>query len=199
MRRARARPLSPRFSESENRAPLPRYLFDEFQTSRARVGSRRPPVETLCSARSREVGDEAEAPPPSQVETLLDTFTNIRDDEAEHVATMAQCQDPDALVGSPNAEAAIAARSRRGRRGRRAISAAGTLGEAGDDVGIAATDAAEKASSSPLLDAIVSFFREGGMSSGAARGAARVSEQREPRERRPLDAKRGIAGCARSA
>lgn len=46
------------------------FLFDEFQTARPR-GSRRPPCETL-----------------------LDAFTNIRDDEAEHVATMAACQDP---------------------------------------------------------------------------------------------------------
>ena len=77
---------------------------------------------------------------------------------------MAQCQDPDALVGSPNAEAAIAAAAAAAAVVAAFRSAAGTLGEAGDDVGIAATDAAEKASSSPLLDAIVSFFREGGMS-----------------------------------
>ena len=44
------------------------FLFDEFQTSRAR-GSRRPPCKTL-----------------------LDVFTNIRDDEGEHVKTMAVSQ-----------------------------------------------------------------------------------------------------------
>ncbi len=61
------------------------FLFDEFQTSRPR-GSRRPPCETL-----------------------LDVFTNIRDDEAEHVATMAACQDPKVAVAAPRAEGAIIA------------------------------------------------------------------------------------------
>lgn len=59
------------------------FLFDEFQTSRPR-GSRRPPCETL-----------------------LDVFTNIRDDEAEHVATMAACQNPDVAVTVPRIEAAL--------------------------------------------------------------------------------------------
>ena len=36
-------------------------------------------------------------------------FINIRDDEAEHVATMAACQDPQTLINSPNVEAAVAA------------------------------------------------------------------------------------------
>ena len=59
------------------------FLFDEFQTSRAR-GSRRPPCETL-----------------------LDVFTNIRDDEGEHVATMKACQDPNVAVVAPRIERAI--------------------------------------------------------------------------------------------
>lgn len=61
------------------------YIFDEFQTSRPK-GTRRP-----------------------RVETLYDVFCNIRDDEKEHVATMAACQDPEVLVRSPNTEAAIVA------------------------------------------------------------------------------------------
>lgn len=61
------------------------YLYDEFQTSRPK-GSRRP-----------------------RVDNLYDVFCAIRDDEAEHVSTMAACQDPDVLVRSPNVEAAIAA------------------------------------------------------------------------------------------
>ena len=44
------------------------YLFDEFQSARIK-GARRPPVDSLH-----------------------DVFCNIADDEAEHVATMAQCQ-----------------------------------------------------------------------------------------------------------
>jgi len=59
------------------------FLFDEFQTARPR-GSRRP-----------------------SCETLLDVFTNIRDDEAEHVATMAACQDLSVAVSAPNVEAAL--------------------------------------------------------------------------------------------
>jgi ubiquinol oxidase len=47
------------------------YLFDDFQTSQARTAEpRRPP----CN-------------------TLYDVFINIRDDEGEHVKTMAACQD----------------------------------------------------------------------------------------------------------
>ena len=61
------------------------FLFDEFQTARPR-GSRRPPCETL-----------------------LDVFTNIADDEAEHVATMKQCQDPNVKVAAPKIEAALIA------------------------------------------------------------------------------------------
>ena len=57
------------------------FLFDEFQSQRA-PGSRRP-----------------------ECATLYDTFVNIRDDEAEHVATMMACQDPEAMVRSPNTEA----------------------------------------------------------------------------------------------
>lgn len=59
------------------------YIFDEFQTSRQR-GSRRPIVNNL-----------------------YDVFCNIRDDEAEHVKTMAASQDPDVLLRSPNTEAAL--------------------------------------------------------------------------------------------
>jgi len=59
------------------------YAFDEFQTSRPK-GSRRP-----------------------KIENLYDVFCNIHDDEGEHVATMAACQDPDILIKSPNTEAAV--------------------------------------------------------------------------------------------
>ena len=59
------------------------YVFDEFQTSRPR-GSRRPTINSL-----------------------YDVVCCIRDDEAEHVATMAACQDPDVVIKSPNTEAAI--------------------------------------------------------------------------------------------
>ncbi|WP_218081348.1 alternative oxidase [Anthocerotibacter panamensis] len=48
------------------------YLFDEFQTAR-KPEDRRPVIETL-----------------------YDTFVNIRDDEGEHVKTMVACQKPDA-------------------------------------------------------------------------------------------------------
>eukprot|EP01041_Mallomonas_annulata_P006697 gene6697-13579_t len=61
------------------------YTFDEFQTSREK-GSRRP-----------------------KIRNLYDVFCNIRDDEGEHVATMAACQDPNVVVRSPNTEAAILA------------------------------------------------------------------------------------------
>ena len=36
-------------------------------------------------------------------------FINIRDDEAEHTATMKACQDPQTLINSPHVEAAVAA------------------------------------------------------------------------------------------
>ncbi|MGD1939012.1 MAG: alternative oxidase [Cyanophyceae cyanobacterium] len=48
------------------------YMFDEFQTGQ--VPEHRRPV----------------------MDTLFDTFTAIRDDEAEHVKTMVACQQPDA-------------------------------------------------------------------------------------------------------
>jgi len=54
------------------------YMFDEFQTSLPK-GTRRPVINTL-----------------------YDTFSNIRDDEGEHVKTMTACKDDDALVLSPN-------------------------------------------------------------------------------------------------
>lgn len=47
------------------------YLFDEFQTSQVRSDEPRKPV---CN-------------------NLYDVFINIRDDEGEHVKTMAACQD----------------------------------------------------------------------------------------------------------
>lgn len=59
------------------------YVFDEFQTGRVK-GSRRP-----------------------MVNTLFDVVTNIRDDEAQHVSTMALCQDPAVVLRSPNTEAAV--------------------------------------------------------------------------------------------
>lgn len=59
------------------------YVFDEFQTGRPR-GSRRPIVNSL-----------------------YDVVCNIRDDEAEHVTTMAACQDSEVLLRSPNTEAAM--------------------------------------------------------------------------------------------
>jgi len=61
------------------------YYFDEFQTARSK-GSRRP-----------------------KVQNLYDVFANIADDEAEHVNTMKSCQDPQVIVRSPNAEAAVLA------------------------------------------------------------------------------------------
>lgn len=62
---------------------LDMYVFDEFQTARAK-GSRRPIIRTL-----------------------YDAVCAIRDDEAEHVKTMAACQNPDVVLRSPNTEAAI--------------------------------------------------------------------------------------------
>lgn len=59
------------------------YIFDEFQSQRVK-GSRRPVLNNL-----------------------YDVFCTIRDDEAEHVATMRACQDPEVMVKSPNTEAAI--------------------------------------------------------------------------------------------
>jgi len=55
------------------------FLFDEFQTSRE-VRSRRP-----------------------EIKSMYDVFSNIRDDEGEHVSTMHACQIPDAIISSPNA------------------------------------------------------------------------------------------------
>ena len=72
---------APRWPTPAADAPLAAqdlYLFDEFQTSMP-AGTRRPVVNTL-----------------------YDTFANIRDDEGEHVKTMIACQDEDALVASPN-------------------------------------------------------------------------------------------------
>mmetsp|Transcript_23944 Transcript_23944/g.45505 ORF Transcript_23944/g.45505 Transcript_23944/m.45505 type:complete len:502 (+) Transcript_23944:312-1817(+) len=54
------------------------YMFDEFQTSRV-PRSRRPTVDNL-----------------------YDVFCNIRDDEGEHVKTMATCQMQDNMLKSPN-------------------------------------------------------------------------------------------------
>ncbi|PZD71156.1 hypothetical protein C1752_07884 [Acaryochloris thomasi RCC1774] len=61
------------------------YMFDEFQTT-TRPESRRPVVETL-----------------------YDTFINIRDDEMEHVKTMEACQLPDAqrTFKSPHTQEAL--------------------------------------------------------------------------------------------
>lgn len=47
------------------------YLFDEFQTSQVRTSEPRHP----------------------ECNNLYDVFINIRDDEGEHVKTMAACQD----------------------------------------------------------------------------------------------------------
>lgn len=58
------------------------YLFDEFQTSRP-AGSRRP-----------------------DANTLYDVFSNIRDDEGEHVQTMAACQGEAGLVRAAGKRAA---------------------------------------------------------------------------------------------
>lgn len=59
-------------------------MFDEFQTTRPR-GMRRPATETL-----------------------LDVMRNIRDDEMEHVATMAACQEPGVTVSAPVYDAVTA-------------------------------------------------------------------------------------------
>ncbi|QDZ20645.1 ubiquinol oxidase [Chloropicon primus] len=56
------------------------YMFDEFQTSRSSAASRRRP----------------------QINTLYDTFSNIRDDELEHVKTMVACQNTNKSVRSPH-------------------------------------------------------------------------------------------------
>lgn len=64
---------------------LDMYVFDEFQTAQEK-GSRRPVIRTL-----------------------YDAVGAIRDDEAEHVKTMAACQNPDVVLRSPNTEAAIIA------------------------------------------------------------------------------------------
>jgi hypothetical protein len=61
------------------------YIFDEFQTNQPR-GSRR------C-----------------HLTNLYDTVCAIRDDEAAHVSTMRQCQDPEVILKSPNTEAALLA------------------------------------------------------------------------------------------
>ncbi|MBD2103295.1 alternative oxidase [Leptolyngbya sp. FACHB-261] len=63
------------------------YMFDEFQSCSV-PGDRRPVIETL-----------------------YDTFVNIRDDEAEHVKTMVACQQADAqqIFQSPHRPAAIPA------------------------------------------------------------------------------------------
>lgn len=66
------------------------YMFDEFHTA-PRQSVRRPPVDNL-----------------------YDVFANIRDDESEHVKTMAACQDYDRigeLVSSPHARRAAAGAS----------------------------------------------------------------------------------------
>lgn len=88
------------------------YIYDEFQTSRVK-GSRRP-----------------------QIDTLYDVVCSIRDDEAEHVKTMAACQDPDVIVQSPNTEAAILA-----------VTAAAILGATfvGQQEGLLALDSAQLA------------------------------------------------------
>lgn len=62
------------------------YLFDELQTGPDAGPKRRP-----------------------SINSLYDVFSTIRDDEAGHVATMAQCQDPAVLMRSPSIEAAVAA------------------------------------------------------------------------------------------
>mmetsp|Transcript_5625 Transcript_5625/g.20471 ORF Transcript_5625/g.20471 Transcript_5625/m.20471 type:complete len:361 (+) Transcript_5625:143-1225(+) len=59
------------------------YMFDEFQTER-----------NWC--------DPAELRRP-KIETLYDTFINIRDDEAEHIKTMKACQIPGRAV-SPHSQ-----------------------------------------------------------------------------------------------
>jgi len=74
---------APRIAKTYYEA-LDLHYFDEFQTSRPR-GSRRPTVETL-----------------------YDVFSQIRDDEREHVATMQACQDRSVLVRAPSAEGAVA-------------------------------------------------------------------------------------------
>jgi ubiquinol oxidase len=89
------------------------FLFDEFQTSRPR-GSRRPPCETL-----------------------LDVFTNIRDDEAEHVETMVACQDPNAAVNAPKVEATLVTAAVFG------AAVAGLVGGDISDVITGATDATD--------------------------------------------------------
>jgi hypothetical protein len=55
------------------------YMFDEFQTAQTTSNKRRP-----------------------EINTLFDTFSNIRDDELEHVKTMVACQNSKYAVRSPH-------------------------------------------------------------------------------------------------
>jgi ubiquinol oxidase len=84
------------------------YMFDEFQTG-VIPGTRRP-----------------------KIENLYDVFCAIRDDEAAHVSTMADCQDRDFLAASPNYEAAVVA----------AALAAAAVVSMDEELGDVATDAA---------------------------------------------------------
>jgi cell division ATPase FtsA len=45
----------------------------------------------------------------AKIDTLYDVMCSIRDDEAEHVKTMAACQDREALRRAPGTEKAVAA------------------------------------------------------------------------------------------
>lgn len=75
--------MAPPSAAREYYEALDLYVFDEFQTAREK-GSRRPVIRSL-----------------------YDAVCAIRDDEAEHVKTMAACQNPDVVLRSPNTEAAI--------------------------------------------------------------------------------------------
>jgi len=121
------------------------FLFDEFQTARAR-GSRR-----------------------VQCATLLDVFINIRDDEAEHVATMAACQDPNVVVAAPRVEAALIASVAIGAIALTVLGAPESVGEVADVAG--SIDMAELGAEATVgIGALVGLFE------GAAEAVADVVE-----------------------
>mmetsp|Transcript_14276 Transcript_14276/g.19520 ORF Transcript_14276/g.19520 Transcript_14276/m.19520 type:complete len:575 (+) Transcript_14276:53-1777(+) len=85
------------------------YVFDEFQTSRSSspLLTTNTFNSTILNVTYNLNNKDGKLPRRPVVRSLYDVVCNIRDDEQEHVATMAQCQDPNVLLHSPNTEAAI--------------------------------------------------------------------------------------------
>ncbi len=93
------------------------YVFDEFQTGRSPISAEKvehhyhyyyyhhyyyyPITDKRFALHAVQIIRRP------VITSLYDVVCNIRDDEQEHVNTMAQCQDPQVLVQSPNTEAAI--------------------------------------------------------------------------------------------